>query len=86
MEQPLQNETSEDEIMDDQLGQNEFENSNEDQMIQEADPDYSIERDKSRSPRGRKRQEEQSNPENETITRRSTRATRGIKPKRFREM
>ena len=35
LEQPLQNETSEDEIMHDQVGQNEFENSDEDQIMQE---------------------------------------------------
>ena len=38
LEQPLQNEMSEDEIMHDQVDQNEFENS-EDQIIQEDDLD-----------------------------------------------
>ena len=78
MEQPLQNETSEDEIMFDQVGQKEFENSDEDQIMQEDDLDYCSVRDRSRSPRKRntgERQREQSNPENETITRRSTRPT-----------
>ena len=32
---------SEDEIMHDQVAQNEFENSDEDQRMQEDDPDYS---------------------------------------------
>ena len=53
LEQPLQNETSEDEIMHDQVGQNELENSDEDQIMQEDDPDYSLVRDRSRSPRER---------------------------------
>ena len=35
LEQPLENETSEDEIMHDQVGQNKFENLDEDQIIQE---------------------------------------------------
>ena len=63
--QPLQNEMSEDEIMHDQVGQNEFENSNEDQIMQEDDLDYSSVRDRSISPRERntgERQGEQSNP------------------------
>ena len=88
LEQPLQNETSEDEIMHDQVGQNEFENSDEDQIMQEDGLDYSSVRDRSRSPRERntgERQAEQSNPENETITR-STRPTRGIRPIRLWEM
>ena len=38
LEQPLQNETSEDEIMHDQVGQNGFENLDEDQMMQEDNP------------------------------------------------
>ena len=88
MEQPLQNETSEDEIMHDQMGQNEFENLDEGQIMQEDDLDYSSVRDRSRSPRERntgERQGEQRNSENETITR-STRPTWGIRPIRFREM
>ena len=70
---------SEDEIMHDQEGQNEFENSDEDQIMQEDDPDYSSVRDRSRSPRERntrERQGEQSNPKNETIAW-STRPSRG---------
>ena len=61
------------------MDQNEFENSDEDQIMQEDNLDYSSVRDRSRSPRERntrKRQEEQSNPENETITR-STRPLLG---------
>ena len=50
LEQPLQNETSENEIMHDQVGQNEFEN----QIIQEDDLDYSSVWDRSRSPREKK--------------------------------
>ena len=46
MEQPLQNETSEDKIMHDQVGQNEFENSDQDQIMQ----DYISVRGRSRSP------------------------------------
>ena len=53
---------------------NEFENSDEGQR------DYCSVRDRSRS--SREGQGEQSNPENETITR----PTRGIKPIRFRVM
>lgn len=53
LEQPLQNETSEDEIMQDQVGQNEFESSDEDQIMQENAYDYSLARDRSRSPRER---------------------------------
>ena len=74
--------------MYDQVGQNEYENSDEDQIMQEDDFDYISVQDRSRSPRERntgERQEEQSNPENETIIR-STRPTRGIRPIRFREM
>ena len=87
-EQSLKNETSKDEIMQDQAGINEFENSDEDHIMQEDDLDYSSVRDRFRSPRERnteERQGEQSNPENETITR-STRPTRDISPIRFREM
>ena len=40
LEQPLQNETSEAEIMHDQVGQSKFENSDEDQIMQEDDLDY----------------------------------------------
>ena len=57
--------------------------------MQEDDSHYSLVQDRSMSPRERntgKRQGEQSNPENETISRRSTRPTRGIKSIRFREM
>ena len=62
---------SEDKIMHDQVGQNEFENSAEDQIMQEDNLDYSSVQDRSRSPRERnmgERQGEQSNPKNETIT------------------
>ena len=79
LEQPLQNEMSEDEIMHDQVGQSEFENLDEDKIIQD---DYSSVQDRSRSPRERnmgKRQGQQSNPENETFTR-STIPTRSIRP------
>ena len=75
--------------MHDQVGQNEFENSDEDQIMQEGNPDYSLVQDWSRSPRERntgERQGEQSNPENETITWRSTKPTRGIKPIHFRKI
>ena len=74
--------------MHDQVGLNEFENSDDDQIMQEDYPDYSLGRDRSNSPRERntgERQGEQSNLENETITR-STRSTRGLKPLRFMEM
>ena len=70
-EEPLQNETLEDEIIHNQVGQNKFENSIEDQIIQEDDLDYSSVRDRSKYPTERntgERQGEQSNPENETIT------------------
>ena len=40
LEQPLQNEMTEDEIMHDQVGQNEFENLDEDQIMQEDNLDY----------------------------------------------
>ena len=50
LKQLLQNETCEDEIMHDQEGQNEFENSDEDQIMQEDDPDYSLVWDRSRFP------------------------------------
>ena len=52
LEQALQNETSEDEIMHDQVGQNEFANSDEDQIMQD-NPEYSLVRDRLRSPRKR---------------------------------
>ena len=74
--------------MNNQVGENELENSDEDQMMQEDDSDYSLVRDKPRSTRERntgERQREQSNPENERITR-STRPTRGIKPICFWEI
>ena len=70
------------------MGQSDLENSDEDQIMQEYDLDYSSVWDRSRSPRERnmgERQGEQSNPKYETITR-STRSTRGIRPIRFREM
>ena len=51
LEQPSPNETSEDEIMHNQVGQSEFENSDEDQIMQEDASDYSTVRDRSRSPR-----------------------------------
>ena len=75
LEQSLQNETLEDKIINDQVGQNVFENSDEDQIMQEDDLDYNSVWDRSRSPRERntgERQGEGSNPENETITRRGT--------------
>ena len=53
------------------MGQSEFENLDEDQIMQEDDLDYSSVQDRSRSPRERnmgERQGEVSNPENETIT------------------
>ena len=56
---------SEDEIMHDQVGYNEFENSDENQIMQENDLDYSSVWDRSRSPKERitwERQGEQSNP------------------------
>ena len=80
---------SEDEIMHDQVGQNEFENSDEDQIMQEDNLDYSSVWDRSRSLRERNTRErpgEQNNLKNETIIRRSTRPTRGIRPIHFREM
>ena len=79
---------SEDKTMHDQVGQNEFENSDEDQIMQESYPDYSLVQDRSRSPRERntgERQGKQSNPKNEKITR-STKPTRVIKPIHFREL
>ena len=88
LEQPLQNKTLEVEIMHDQVGQNQFENPDENQIMPEGDPDYSSVRDRSSSLRERntgERQGEQRYPENKTITR-STRPTRGIKPLCFREM
>ena len=88
LEQPFQDETSKDEIMRDEVDQNEFENSAEDQIMQEDDLDYSSVRDRSRSSREKntgERQREQSNPENKTITR-STRSTKGTRPTRFREI
>ena len=74
--------------MHDQLGQNEFENLD-DQIMDKDDLDSSSVRDRFGCPRERntgERQGEQRNPEKETITRRSTRLTRGIRPTRFREM
>ena len=74
--------------MHDQVGQSEFENSDEDQIMQEDDFDYSSVQDISRSPGERntgERQGEHSNPKKETIIR-SARPTRGIRPIHFREM
>ena len=71
------------------MGHSEFENSDGDQIMQEDDLDFSLVWNRSRSPRERntgKRQREQSNPENETITRSSTIPTWGIKPIYFREI
>ena len=85
LEQPLQNETPEDEIMQDKVSQSELENSDEDKIMKEDDLDYSSVRNRSRSPRERNTGG-QSNPENETITRRNTRPTWGIRPIHFREM
>ena len=56
--------------------------------MEDVDPDYSSVRDRSRTPwerNMRERQGEQSNPENETVTR-STKPICGIRPIRFREM
>ena len=67
---------------------NEFENSDEDRTMQEDNPGYSLVRNRWTSPRERntgERQGEQSNPENERITR-CTRPTKGLKPERFRDM
>ena len=72
--------------MHDQVGQNEFENSDEDQIMQEDDLDYNSVRDKSRSPGERnigERQGEQRNPKNETITRRSKRPAKNHKTHTF---
>ena len=88
LEQPFHKETSEDKTMQDQASQNEFENSDEDQIMQEDNLDYNSVRDWSRSPKERnmgERQREQINPENETITR-SRRPTKGIRPICFWEM
>ena len=74
--------------MHDQVGQNEFETSDEDLIKLEDGLDYTSGKERSRSLRERntgERQEEQSNPENETITR-SSRATRGIGLIRFGEL
>ena len=72
---------SEDEIMQDQVGQNELENSDEDQIMQEDDPDYRSVRDRFRYPRERNTGDKESKviPKNEAITR-STKPTRGIRP------
>ena len=78
LEQPLQNETSEDKIMHDKVGQSDFENS-EDQIMQEDDLDYSSVWGRFWSLRERntgERRGEQKDPENE-------RPVRGIKPIRF---
>ena len=53
LEQPLYNEMSEDKIMHDQVGQSEFENSEENQIMQEDDLDYGSMQDRSWSPRER---------------------------------
>ena len=71
LEQPLQNKTSEDKIMHNQVGRNYFENMDEDQIMKEDYPDFSTVWDKSRSPRERntrERQREQVNSTNETST------------------
>ena len=68
--------------MHDQVGQNGFENSDKDQIMQRDDLDYSSVWDRSRSPRYSnkgERQGEQRNPENET-------GTRSTKPIHFRDM
>ena len=86
LEQPLQNETSKDEIMHDHVGQSEFENSDEDQIMKEDNLDYGSVQDRSRSLRKRNTRErrgEKSNPENETITRKSRRPTKVIRPPTF---
>ena len=88
LEQLLQNETSEDEIMHDQVGHSEFENSDEDEIIHEDALDISSVKGRPKSHRERNTGErlgEQNNTENETISR-STRPTKGIRPLRFREM
>ena len=54
LEQRLQNEMTEDEIMHDQVGQSEFENSDEDQIMHEDNLGYSSVRDRYRSPREKK--------------------------------
>ena len=74
-ERLLQNETSDDEIMHDQVGQNEFENSDDDQIMQEDDFDCDSVRDRTTSLKERntgERQGEQSIPKNEAITRSTT--------------
>ena len=68
--------------MHDQVGLNEFEKSDENKMIQKDDLNYSLVGDRSLSARERNTREgqgEQSNPENRTITQRSTILTRGIR-------
>ena len=81
LEQLLQNEMSEDKIMHDQMGQSDFKNLDEDQIMQEDNLDYSSVWDRSISQRKNtgERQWEQSNPGNETISR-STRPTRDKRP------
>lgn len=78
VEQPLQKETSE-ETMQGEEGQKDSENSDEDQSMQEDTCDYSLDRDRSRSPRKRNTGEREREQFEENIRRRSTRATRGIK-------
>ena len=51
LKQSLQNETSEDEIMHDQMGQNAFKKSDKDQIMQEDDRHYNSLPDRCRSPR-----------------------------------
>ena len=56
--------------MNDLVGQNKFENSDEDQIMQNDDPGYNLVQDRSGSPRERnmeERQAEQSNPENQSL-------------------
>jgi hypothetical protein len=80
---PVRSEMSEEESMSEQ---NEFEIS-EDQIMEEEYADYSLGRDRSRSPRGRNTEErEREQGHTETGARRSSRSTRGIKPQRFRNM
>ena len=86
MEQPLQNETSEDEIMHDQVGQSELENSDEDQIMQVITAQCETDLDLPEKKNTGERQGEQSNPENEIITKRSTRPTKDIRPIRFGKM
>ena len=60
LEQLLENETSEDEIMNDQEGQNELKKSDEDQIMQEDNLDYSLVWDRSKSSRERNMRDKES--------------------------